>query len=433
MNSVLAFRVRKLKALEEKKLEEEQQANAALIDITGQSTGMTAVPSQSPTDAVPIVSGPLQPKSSVLVPPTELIKPETSTSDDGNKPPVAPSLLSAAQDSSECPDTEPMEVDSVPKEVKLPKSLLEHTPPSGCSSTAQSKGSIAKTDSAVEAAERISPSLAAASLVAVCSSPHLSVQTLPLSSTSGSLKLGSAVVTTTSPKLSVAIAVTSSSASCVSSTSGSAIGSASLVSTDAKPKIVSATSKGDSEAAETQKTTSGIQKTTSEASVASKVTLNPVVTDVAQDKCKTQPKVSAGVTEEGKASPGKTSATATGFLPGPQKGQAADTVSSKTPSQTSVPPSVPITNTLGKVPVHQTSTTVSAAVSSKQTETPVTSVAKTVDEEKKSQPAGDVVRQGSGGDSKDSSAVGKSSDKKVDDSTLEKPAEHCVVTGKGTD
>ena len=424
MNSVLAFRVRKLKALEEKKLEEEQQANAALIDITGQSTGMTAVPSQSPTDAVPIVSGPLQPKSSVLVPPTELIKPETSTSDDGNKPPVAPSLLSAAQDSSECPDTEPMEVDSVPKEVKLPKSLLEHTPPSGCSSTAQSKGSTAKTDSAVEAAERISPSLAAASLVAVCSSPRLSVQTLPLSSTSGSLKLGSAVVTTTSPKLSVAIAVTSSSASCVSSTSGSAIGSASLVSTDAKPKIVSATSKGDSEAAETQ-------KTTSEASVASKVTLNP---DVVQDKCKTQPEVSAGAIEEGKASPGKTSATtAAGPLPGPQKGQAADTVSSKTPSQTSVPPSVPITNTLGKVPVHQTSTTVSAAVSSKQTETPVTSVAKTVDEEKKSQPAGDVVRQGSGGDSKDSSAVGKSSEKKVDDSTLEKPAEHCVVTGKGTD
>ena len=431
---MLAFRVRKLKALEEKKLEEEQQANAALIDITGQSTGMTVVPSQSPTDAVPIVSGPLQPKSSVLVPPTELIKPETSTSDDGNKPPVASSLLSAAQDSSECPDTEPMEVDSVSKEVKLPKSLVEHTPPSGCSSTAQSKGSTAKTDSAVEAAERISPSLAAASLVAVCSSPRLSVQTLPLSSTSGSLKLGSAVVTTTSPKLSVAIAVTSSSASCVSSTSGSAIGSASLVSTDAKPKIVSATSKGDSEAAETQKTTSETQKTTSEASVASKVTLNPVVIDVAQDKCKTQPKVSAGVTEEGKASPRKTSATtAAGPLPGPQKGQAADTVSIKTPLQTSVPPSVPTTNTLGKVPVHQTSTTVSAAVSSKQTETPVTSVAKTVDEEKKSQPAGDVVRQGSGGDSKDSNAVGKSSDKKVDDSTLEKPAEHCVVTGKGTD
>lgn len=429
---MLAFRVRKLKALEEKKLEEEQQANAALIDITGQSTGMTALPSQSPTDAVPIVSGPLQPKSSVLVPPTELIKPETSTSDDGNKPPVAPSLLSAAQDSSECPDTEPMEVDSVPKEVKLPKSLVEHTPPSGCSSTAQSKGSTAKTDSAVEAAERISPSLAAASLVAVCSSPRLSVQTLPLASTSGSLKLGSAVVTTTSPKLSVATAVTSSSASCVSSTSGSAIGSASLVSTDAKPKIVSATSKGDSEAAETQKTTSGTQKTTSEASVASKVTLNPVVIDVAQDKCKTQPKVSAGVTEEGKASPRKTSAT-TAAGPGPQKGHAADTVSSKTPSQTSVPPSVPITNTLGNVPVRQTSTTVSAVVSSKQTETPVTSVTKTVDEEKKSQPAGDVARQGSGGDSKDSSAVGKSSDKKVDDSTLEKPAEHCVVTGKGTD
>ena len=187
-----------MKALEEKK-QEELQANAAVIDVTGNSTDpLTELP--QPLAEIPPAT--LQQKSSALVPPAGTSK-DNSTVDGGDQQSSTPAPVSAImKETPECPDTEPMDLDSS-VESKQPSTEKADVPAAPTDE--------ARKGSPFEAGERISPSLAAASLVAVCSSPRISPKMLPLTSSSGTLKAHSTAITTTAAASAGHTATTTSS------------------------------------------------------------------------------------------------------------------------------------------------------------------------------------------------------------------------------
>lgn len=143
----------------------------------------------------------LQQKSSALVPPTtsnQMDISEPATTEPQQTTAAAAAPVAAAASASSLPSTQPsntsstssekMEVDSDDKksDVDSKKLSLNSTASATETSSSSASSSTASASKPGLASESISPGLAAASLVAVCSSPQEPLQGTPLASVSGS-------------------------------------------------------------------------------------------------------------------------------------------------------------------------------------------------------------------------------------------------------